>query len=700
AVELNANVTVGQKPNLFYSPRFLNSSDFIDVEEALFKRGYYDSDLSDATTMPIISPVVQILAKQRAGQLSEADATLQINALRNNDVRNDLTKYFYQKSVNQQYALNLRGGGANNTYYFSAGYDKDLSNAVGNGYNRVTLNGQNTFTPVKNLELSIGLVYTQSTTKTNNSSTIVPGGTKAVLPPYTQLADASGHALPVVKDFNSAYTDTVGRGLLLDWKYRPLDELKYADNSSKTSDARVNLGLKYSFLQLFSAEIKYQYEKESIAGRNLNSEQSYYTRNFINKFSSINNGLVTRAVPLGGILDLSNTSLRSNRLRAQLNFNKDWSGIHQLTGIAGAEISETVLDNNGNRLYGYDDNNATYSIVDFVNYYPTLPNNSGRIPDMQGISESTDRYVSYFSNLAYTYKQKYTLSASGRIDKSNLFGVNTNQKAVPLYSVGAQWDIDKENFFQLSWLPLLKIRTTYGYNGNINKSVSAFTTATAGYGSVYYSLPNASLTNPANPELKWEKVRMLNLGVDYALKGNVVSGSLEYYWKKGLDLFGDIPLAPSTGWPSFFGNRANTSGHGADIVINTKNIDKAIKWNTNFILSYATDKVTNYAVKATSTAYINGFGGNNGGILPLQGKPLFAYYSYKWAGLNAATGDPQGYLNGKVSNDYSGIITNTTVDSMIYNGPSRPTVFGSLRNTFSWKGFSLSFNMIFKLGYY
>jgi hypothetical protein len=91
---------------------------------------------------------------------------------------------------------------------------------------------------------------------------------------------------------------------------------------------------------------------------------------------------------------------------------------------------------------------------------------------------------------------------------------------------------------------------------------------------------------------------------------------------------------------------------------------------------------------------------NNGSITGITGKPLYALFSYKWGGLDPQNGNPQGYLNGKISEDYSAIINNYDPDSLTYNGSARPTLFGSLINTFSYKGFTLSIMLMYKLGYY
>jgi TonB-linked SusC/RagA family outer membrane protein len=703
AVDVNANITTGDRPDLYYSPNFLPSADFITIEQTLFDKGYYDADLNSSAKTPV-SPVVQILASQRAGLISATDATAQINAFKNMDVRDQLTQYFYQPTVNQQYAMNLKGGGNNSDYFFSVGDDRDRSFFKGNQNGRFTLNSLYNFYPVKNLQLSAGFNYIQSTGQTNNPIYTNGGlsiGTKGTIYPYAQLVDASGNALAIAKDYALSYTNTVGNSQFLDWNYRPLDELHNADNTSKSVDNRLYFGGQYDFLRHFSVGLKYQYERASVITLKDYSLATYYARNLVNEYTQVGSGgTLTYPVPVGGILQQANAWLTSQHARAQLSYNNNWKHLHELTAIAGAEISEVINESNANTAYGYDNNTgASYASINYSGSYNLNPKGSAQIPNSLGFAKTTDHAVSYFSNAAYTYGGKYTISASGRIDKSNLFGVNTNQKAVPLYSTGLSWNISKENFYHLSWLPYAKLRATYGYTGNINKSATAVTTIRQYSNAVYSGIPYSSIASAGNPELRWEKTRMINLGLDYAFKNNILSGSLEYYFKKGIDLFGNSPLAPSTGLTTFFGNTADTRGKGLDVVINSQNINhQNFKWTTNFLLNYVLDRVTKYDVTLTSSNYIGL--SNASSIYPLTGKPLFALYSYQWGGLNHTTGDPQGYLNGKVSQDYATILNNTTINNMVYNGPSRPTTFGSLRNNFSYKEFSLSFNIIYKLNYY
>lgn len=696
--EFNANVTFGNKPDLHYNP-LIKSTDQIDIEQNLFGKGYYDNNLTNGYTP--VTPVVQILARQRAGTLSAADASAQINALRNMDVRDQLGQYFYQRSVNQQYALNLRGGNAKSDYVFSLGNDHDGSYYKGNQNGRITLNSLLNFYPVKNLTLTAGINYTKTSTTTNNpvynGQLTVGGGS---LYPYAQLVDANGNALAIAKDYALSYTNSFANTKYLDWSYRPLDELNNADNTSKSVDNRLNLGAQYDFFKHFSASLKYQYEQARVEADKYFSLDTYFARNLINKYTQTASGVLSYPIPVGGILQQDNAGLNSQRGRAQLNYSNNWNQKHEVYVIAGAEISESVNESNSNTAYGYQkETGSSFQNINYAASYPIAPSGSGQVPSSLGFSQTTDHYLSYFSNAAYTYDGKYTLSASSRIDKSNLFGVNTNQKSVPLYSTGLAWNVSKENFYHLRWLPYLKLRATYGYTGNINKSAAAVTTIKQYSGGVYGSVQYAQIANPGNPELRWEKVRMINFALDYATKNDIISGSIEYYLKKGIDLFGNSPLAPSTGYTTFFGNTADTKGKGIDLVVNSHNVNGTVfKWATNFQLSYAADIVTQYDVTLTSSNYITS--SNASSIFPLTGKSLYGLYSYSWAGLSHATGEPQGYLNGQISTDYANILSKTSIAEMVYHGSSRPTTFGSFRNTFSYRDLSLSINVIYKFNYY
>lgn len=701
-VDANVNTTLAGKPNLHYNPNFLSSKDFIDVERNLFGQGYYDAQLTNSNN-PAVSPVVQLLADARSGKISQAEADKQISTLSGYDERDDLSKYFYRQAVRQQYAVSIRGGSDKNAYVFSVGYDKNLDDRCGNKNDRITLNGNSDFYLVKNLVFTAGLYYTQANSTLNSPvANIVTGGQyTTTIYPYSRLADDQGKPLAIVKDYNYSWvTDPVAQAGLMNWQYRPLDELNYADNTSKAWSNMINLGLSYNLPLGFKISTLYKYEKAKTDNQNYYSDSTYYARNMINSFTDP--ASMNRPIPIGGILQQNQTTSTSNRLRAQLEYNHIFSRQHQLIGIVGAEGAQSIVENNTPAfVYGYDKNIGSYQNVDYVSYFTTQPAlNSSQIPSGISFYKSNNRYISYYSNLAYTFDHKYTLSASGRIDKSNLFGVKTNQKSVPLYSIGAGWEVSREKFYHANWLPYLKFRATYGYNGNINTSATAVTTISHLNNSYFFGQPYSIVDNPGNPQLRWEKIQMINVGLDYGLVKNVVSGGIDFFFKRGKDMFGNSPLPPSTGVPVFFGNTADIKGNGFDLSFNIQAFNsKSFKWTSVVICSYALDKITKYDVRVPMNTVLLA-GASSGSIAPEVGKPIFSIYAFPFAGLSHDKGDPQGYLAGKVSTDYRDIIGTATVDSLQFIGSARPTTYGSWTNTFSYKGFTLSANIIYKLNYY
>ncbi|RZK39827.1 MAG: SusC/RagA family TonB-linked outer membrane protein [Pedobacter sp.] len=701
-VSLNTNITVQQRPDLYYLPQ-ISTSDYIDIEKMLFQRGYYNSIENDLAKTAF-SPVLDLLIARRDGKISATEADSQIDAFRNKDVREDLRKHLYRNSVNQQYALNIRGGSQNQRYIVSAGFDDNLASTVGNSFSRTTLNATNTYTLLKQkLELTTGIYYTASTNLSNAISNSEMNISSArPLYPYASLTDQQGNPIPLAHVYRKSFLDQAHAQGLLDWTYNPIVDQQLMDFKTRLTDYRVNLNAKYNISSSFSAQVLYQYVNNTSQTLWRQDKDSWYVRDMVNRFTIVSpTGTLTRPVPYGDILTISDEQALSHNLRAQLNYNKVFTNKSGLNVIAGAEVRELATKGFSNRHYGYDSKLATSSIVDYLSNFTSYVNPAStvnRIFASNGLRDLTDRYISYYGNAAYTYLDRYTFSASGRYDQSNLFGVTTNQKGVPLYSAGASWKIDQEQFYQLSWLPSLTLRATYGYNGNIDKTLSAYTTAE--YRAAHQSitgLPYASIINPPNPELRWERIRMVNFGLDFKTKGDILSGTIEYYLRKGMDLIGQSPLAPQTGMTVFRGNTAETTGNGIDFNITSQNLRGSLHWNTDFFVSYATDKVTKYLVKPTNIAgsYLSG-----GTVVPAENRPLRGVYSYNWAGLDPANGNPRGYLQGEPSTNYTAIRSSTTFDDLIYHGTLRPLIFGALRNTISWKGISVSANISYRLKYY
>jgi len=694
-VTLNSNVTIAGKPDLFYPP-LINVADFVEIEKFLFEKGYYDNSIN-STLNPALTPAVDILARLQAGQITQQEADAQIDALKNHDARNDYLKYLHRPAINQQHAININGGGDNNKYYVSVGFDKNLSDIKGDDFNRLTVNVNNTYSFLDSkLEVTTGINFTQIATNDNglSQSEILFNSSPGVYP-YARLTDSHGTPLAITQ-YRAAYIDTAGGGYLLNWQYRPLEEINLNDVSTRNISYLANIGLRYKFLQGLNIDVNYRYGRTVSEYKNLHKQESYYARNLINQFSTIDwtTGVVTRPVPLGSILDQRSTISRSNDLRVQLNFHKTWND-HSLNIIAGGAVSDNTASSSSNTYYGYNDENAIRLDVDNVSTFRHyITNRSIRISSGESVDGSTDRFVYYYVNASYNMKNRYTVTGSARKDASNLFGVTTNQKWIPLWSIGGIWDISKEPFYKSKWLQSLRLKSSYGYNGNLDKSVTAFLVVAFG-GSNSYNLPSALLRTPPNPELRWERVGNFKVGADLSALNNRISGEFEYFWKHGFDLMAAAPLAPSTGLSTFRGNTASLKTRGFDFAISAKVLNgRLFKWNTEFYLNFTKDRIVQYDILPSNNRdYVIG-------INKVIGHSQSALFSYKWAGLDPTTGDPVGYLDKNKSREYTAIRNSTNLEDLTYHGRTIPSYFGALRNTFTWHQFSFSFNISYRLRYY
>ena len=693
---LTSAVTVGTKPDVYYFP-VIPAPAYAALEQRLFDKGFYNTLIDDAVNYPALSQGVEIMLKQRNGQLTAADAARQLDGLQQYDVRGDIRRYFVQNKVSQQYAGSVSGGTDKFGYYCSLGYDRNTGSNVGERYRRLTVRSDNTWRPLAGLELNGYIVYTNTDTRPPGISYtgLLPTGVGEQLAPYTRLADGAGKALAIPQNYRNEYIDTVGAPGLLDWHYRPLDELGYSDERYRQWNTRLGATVKYNAPAGITAELKYQYEKGITNSRAYSSLQTWYTRNLVNQYMYTNAQGSFYPVPAGGIADFGVSELDAWNLRGQLGYKRS-IGKNSLVAFAGAEIREVNTDVSMSRKYGYQPSANTFSRnIDYSTKYQLRPSGEAAVPDNDVLSGTLRRYISYFSRVEYLVKNRYSFSAGGRVDESNFFGVEANQRRVPLWSAGVGWELSNESFYAIEWLPYLRLRATYGYNGNTNNNATAFAT-------IQYLSPGASslipapysrIVSPPNPQLRWEKIRIVNLGVDFGVKSGRISGSIEYYRKQGLDLISQVSVDPTTGFTSYTGNNASISGNGIDMVLNGSAESAAFKWTGNLLLSYTTDRVSSYQQVGTVFDYVSG------AKAPMVGRPLFSLYSYRWAGLNPVNGDPQAYL-GKTVTGYSTIIRKAVPADLVYGGPLLPRVFGSLRQTFSWKSLSLSLNITYKLGYY
>ncbi|WP_295116941.1 SusC/RagA family TonB-linked outer membrane protein [uncultured Chitinophaga sp.] len=704
-VSFSFNTAFADKPDLFYDRRFMPSPMVMQIQKEKFLRGDWQMNEEG---MFSFSPYVELLIKQRDGVISEEQFLEAEQKMQRTDIRNDALKYLYQPSLQQQYALSINGGSNVNKYFFSVGYDKTRSSMVGDDDRRLTLNVQNAFKPVSALEINTRISYSAGDANRNAFTITDLSNASSGLQPYMSLVDEHGNPAKIEYQIRSAIVDSAEKNGLLPWYYNPLEEVRMADNTAKNSFLNLLGNVRYQVVTGVNIDATYQYTEQKSSTRYLYNKETFFVRHLVNNYTQADG---TRPIPYGGILRLgSPAQLVQHSGRVQLTAQKE-IGEHELAFLAGGEVRQAVEQSFPETLlYNYDaDLGVGTSKMDYVKTYKLYTSWGGAT--IPGASDNSyykiDRYLSYFANGSYTFRSKYILSGSARWDGSNLFGVKTNQKGTLLWSAGASWNVFSESFLKAGWIDQLRLRGTYGSSGNVNKSVSTFPV-------IDYSVarflhpdlePYAGLTSPGNPSLRWEQVKTMNFGVDWAVLKGRISGSLEFFSKKANDLIGDAFLPPSTGVNTennhisqYRYNYAALNTKGIDLQVTTKNLEGPVKWQTTWLFNYAADKVKEYYNSETLNG--NAYVGYLGYQIPLEvGRSVSGIYAYPWHGLNPDDGRVLIYKDGQKSTDYAGYLASLRPEDMVYAGVTNPPYYGSVLNNVEWKRLQLSVLLSWKAGY-
>jgi TonB-linked SusC/RagA family outer membrane protein len=693
SLRISSNVTITEKPDQYYYPQ-MGIPDFIDAEIFLFNIGYYDARLSQGAGSPVVSPVVQLLADRKAGKISAADSAQKINGLKSQDLRRDLDEYVYRPALLQQYYAQLSAGSNIVNYSLSAGYNRQLNNVRNSKPDdNFSINSTVGIKLIKKLNINTGILFTQG----NSRSTFFTIADKIY--PYAQLADEEGNALAVPNGQTITYRDTAGSGQLLDWKYRPLDEVRLTDRKDLTRFLQLNTNITYRITSWLNAIASYQYSTQTVSGKNFQSIESYATRDLINSFTNLSQSIPAfrNPVPVGGIMNESSAEIKSQNARMQLDFTKRFSIRHQLNAFVAGEIGEVIDSRNSLRFYGYSKENGTFqSSVDYLTRYPqySVPGINLQVPNETFHSPTLSRRsVSLVGNISYSYQGRYLLYISARKDGSNIFGVDANRKWKPLWSAGTSWEISKESFYSIKWMPVLRLSLTYGYSGNPGYASAV---PTIGYLADPTPLTNqvsATSLNAANPGLHWEKVNTMNEAVEFSLFENRLSGRADIYQKTSTDLIAINSLAPSFGLTVVNQNVADLKAKGFEISLASHNLRGAFAWDSRITLSHAKTTVTKLQEKKYQVAELGGYY-----INASEGMMVYGIASYKWGGLDAA-GNPQGYLNKTLSTNYTSLLTDS-ISSQVFNGSAIPLYFGNLSNAFRWKNFTLTANITYRFDFY
>lgn len=703
-ISFNSNMSIGQKPDMFYKPT-ISSADFIEVERFLFGNNYYQS-LENNRNRPPLTPAVELMILNRDGLLADSELNQRLSDMGRQDVRGDFNKHWYTQTINQQYGVSMSGGSEKSTYYYALGYDNNRDELQAR-YQRFSLRADQHFQVNNRLSINptISWIADWSDAGKQPADMVRPSPTLQPYP-YARLVDANGNPLAIERDYRNGFKNAAEAAGLKNWDYVPLTDYRERALSAAQNQLLLGMNVDYKLSKQLTAQVQYQYGRNEGHVDDNYSEDAYFTRNLVNSYTQLQqNGTFFYPIPdKGGIRDTRHSLLVSHNIRSQLKYDHNWDK-HRVNGLIGAEIRELKTTGNDSRVYGFQQSGQLNQLVDYRTAYPQYYNEGLllSIPSAQGFSNQTNRFVSYYANVAYAYDGKYTLSGSARKDASNYFGVNSNQKAVPLWSAGLGWNLSEEDFFKVGWLNYFKLRATYGFNGNLSRTLTALATvrqSNPSGNSNLNNIPYGMVSTYPNANLRWEKVKVINVGSDFEMLHNRINGSIEYYVKNAMDLVGDQPIDPTVGIPAGTVRRnvANMQTKGLDIQLNVKWLNHGFKWQTALLYNYNANKLTKYYnnPNASGSSYIN----SGLAIKPIEGKTAFNVMAYRWAGLHPETGNPQGWVDGQASDNYTTLMSRSSLDDLRYFGSALPTTFGSIANTFDYKSFSLFVNVVYRFNYY
>ena len=319
-----------------------------------------------------------------------------------------------------------------------------------------------------------------------------------------------------------------------------------------------------------------------------------------------------------------------------------------------------------------------------VDFMPQVSN--AAVPGSAATYVDRIALASFFASAEYSYMDKYYLSGSFRIDGSSRFG--SNNRWAPFWSVGAKYRLSAESFMQPThdWLNNLTIRASYGTSGNQEVGNSWYASRDLfGFGYNYNGIPGMSHTQYGNPDLKWERTKKFNVGIDFTLIDRFTV-EFDYYNHRTTDMVFAVPLSMVTGLTSFYKNVGELKNTGVEATVTAQIIsNKDLNWSASITASHNKNEVVKLSTDnpIESTYQITE-----------KGYPIYQFKMKEWAGVDPETGVGTWYLN--ESGDET--TTNYNLAAKRYLGSANPKFQGSFSTTISYRGFDFSAQLNTSLG--
>lgn len=552
----------------------------------------------------------------------------------------DWQELAFQDNTSQTFELTASGGNEKTTFFASGQIDDQQGYIIDNEFNRMSgrINVDHTASDKISLGMNLNLVRTENHRLSDDNQFSTP----------IQLVAQS----PLQAAYNDDGTPT--NNTLYD------NGLLFRDGASFVTTVFRTIGRAYAAYKPLSDLVVRGEFGVDVLDQN---EERYYGSS-VSQFTG----------NLKGAADNRFVRVVNYTAQAYATYTKTFSGLHNVEGTVGlsSQVSETDV--------------TSVSGIDFPN---DLLHQVASTATINGGTASTDKYsfIGYFARANYNYDQKYLFSLSGRIDGSSRFGENERYGFFPAASAG--WVLTKEPFLEgIDFLSLLKIRTSYGLTGNAE--IDNFAPLGLYGARSYAGYSGLAPTQSPNPDLKWETTKQFNIGLDFGIFADRISGELDYYIKKTEDLLLNINVPATTGFSSQLQNVGKLENKGIELLLTTRNITGEFSWSTTFNIGKNKNEITNLNGQVIEDGFVS---------RAIEGEPIGVFFTREYAGVDPDNGDALYWINSPDGKkDHSLGTTNSfNAANRVVVGDPNPDFQGGISNALTYKGFDL--NIFFQFVY-
>lgn len=558
----------------------------------------------------------------------------------NSDNDTDWANEAFQRGGVQNANLSISGGDARTSFLLSGTWNDQTGILVGNALNR--LNGRMNLEHRVNKQLKFGTAI--GLTKSLNQR--VPSDNAFSNP--LQL-----NALPPIQPKIDPETGDLNQNTLY---YNNLLDIRYGRNDATTYRSLSTIYGQWDITNRLSFRTEY-----GIDWLNLQEEQVL--------------GRQTLDGAPTGYAYSNQVNVANQNVNSYFNYTQQLSKVIDFNGTLGMQYQKGVSRATSANGIGLPNDRFTK--------LASAANITGA-----SSSETAYAFTSYFARANFKMLDRFLFGVSGRIDGSSRFGADQRFGFFPAVSAG--YIISNEAFLKdNSTINFLKIRGSYGRTGNAE--IGNFASRTLWGATFVGDLSGIVPTQLGLNTLTWENTDQLDIGLDFGLFKDRISGSFDYFNKKTNDLLLNLPLPASNGFTTITKNLGSLTNNGVEFTLNTQNLVGKFRWSTSFNISSYRNRVTNL-----NGSTIDGGSRQLGRVS--ENEPFGYFFGPKYAGVNPDNGNAQYFdVNGKVYDQDDFLALPDEMRNQKVGDPN-PDFFGGLNNRFSYGGFSLDIQLQYVYG--